>query len=113
MVARPRECRVGHGFIAAAIAWSVGRKTNGDSRRGETHPEATEFIGLLEQLDIEVDRDTAVRAHSTTIDLAREHALSAYAAAYLELAMRRGLPLVTADQRLARVAEAVGVSPVR
>ncbi len=44
----------------------------------------------------------------TTASLAREHHLSAYDAAYLELAIRRGLPLATLDDTLKADALAVG-----
>ena len=39
-------------------------------------------------------------AFGDTTSLAREHGLSVYGAAYLELAMRRGLPLATLDDKL-------------
>jgi predicted nucleic acid-binding protein len=42
--------------------------------------------------------------------LARSQGISAYDAAYLELAMRRGLPLATLDGKLEAAARAVGVS---
>ncbi len=41
--------------------------------------------------------------------LARAHGLSAYDAAYLELAMREGLPLATEDAALRAAARRVGV----
>ena len=44
-----------------------------------------------------------------TAQLAEQHRLSAYDAAYLELALRLGLPLATADRALIAAAQAVGV----
>ena len=41
--------------------------------------------------------------------LARAHSLTAYDAAYLELAIRRGLPLATIDQRMNAAASNAGV----
>jgi predicted nucleic acid-binding protein len=41
--------------------------------------------------------------------LARTHHLSAYDAAYLELAIREGLPLATLDDDLRRAAARAGV----
>ncbi len=40
--------------------------------------------------------------------LARRHRLSAYEAAYLELALRRAVPLAALEQRLAEAARAAG-----
>jgi len=52
-----------------------------------------------------------IRVFGTTVSLARAHDLSAYDAAYLELAMRRGLPLAALDDKLKAAAQAVGVAP--
>ena len=46
------------------------------------------------------------------LTLARRRRLTAYDAAYLELALRRGLPLATLDGALASAARAEGVSLV-
>lgn len=43
------------------------------------------------------------------LDLARAHGLSGYDAAYVDLAMSRGLGLATIDERLAAVCRTVGV----
>lgn len=63
--------------------------------------DAREFIALLVDLDIETDMTTAERALHATLNLAMQHGLSAYDAAYLELALREGLPLATLDDALA------------
>ena len=42
--------------------------------------------------------------------LARAESLTAYDAAYLELAMRKGLPLATKDQALVQAARNCGVA---
>ena len=49
-------------------------------------------------------------ALGTVLDLAGKEGLSAYDASYLELAMRRGMPLATKDNGLAQAARRVGVS---
>jgi len=41
--------------------------------------------------------------------LARTNSLSSYDASYLDLAMRKGLPLATLDNRLIEAARKVGV----
>lgn len=67
------------------------------------------FIALLGRLNVTVDRDTASHALGDTLSLARRYRLSAYDAAYLELALRTGLPLATLDASLAKAASAAGV----
>ena len=69
-----------------------------------------EFLAFLEQLPVQLDPDTSHQALGPILALAREHRLSAYDAAYLELAKRRGLPLATRDKGLQRAARAAAVS---
>ena len=66
-------------------------------------------LGILARLPIETDPHTEERALRETLDLARREYLTTYDAAYLELAMRRGLPLATLDRPLARAARRAGV----
>lgn len=67
-------------------------------------------LRMLAGLPIVVDGQTVARAWAETIALARSHDLSAYDAAYLELAMRRSLPLATLDDKLKSAAGDLGVS---
>jgi predicted nucleic acid-binding protein len=55
--------------------------------------------------------DTAASSHvgAAVLALARLHGLTTYDAAYLELAMRRRLPLATKDKALRRAGDAVGI----
>lgn len=71
--------------------------------------QASTFIALLEDLDISIDAQTDQRAFHDTLDLARRFVLSAYDAAYLELALRNGLPLATLDAKLDAAARQAGV----
>jgi predicted nucleic acid-binding protein len=61
-------------------------------------------------LPVTVDAETEARAWAGTIDLARQHSLTEYDAAYLELAARAGLPLATLDNKLKAAAPAAGVA---
>ena len=54
----------------------------------------------LALLNITTDPDTDNFAWSTTLSLAERHRLTVYDAAYLELALRLGVPLATLDQDL-------------
>ncbi len=62
---------------------------------------------------IEVDEETWSRAFTRILELAREQRLTAYDAAYLELAMRLGVPLASKDSDLCDAAERVGVTVLR
>jgi predicted nucleic acid-binding protein len=85
----------------------------GERRKRTTEAKVTQFLGLLRALPITIDDETAIRAQHETLQLARAHNLSMYDGAYLELALRRGLPLATLDTRLKTVAGGVGVSAYR
>jgi predicted nucleic acid-binding protein len=79
-------------------------------RRGRSTPADTARLARpLLNLPIEVDTQTAAHAIGTVLDLARSQSLTVYDAAYLELAMRRGLPLATLDDDLRAAATRVGV----
>jgi predicted nucleic acid-binding protein len=83
----------------------------GEKRRRSTPAQAARFAEFLSPLPIAVDGDTIGRAWSDTLHVARTFGLSAYDAAYLELALRRGLPLAAGDGRLREAAAAAGVPP--
>jgi predicted nucleic acid-binding protein len=66
----------------------------------------------LRALAIAIDPRTSRQAWSATLRLSDRFGLTPYDAAYLELALRRQLPLATLDHELARAAEAQSVSLV-
>lgn len=80
-----------------------------ERRRRITQARAVEFLAILGDLDIRVDPDVPGRAFRDILPLAREQRLTTYDAAYLELAMRLGVPLATKDRALARAAHALRV----
>ncbi len=63
----------------------------------------------LRWLSIEIDSETDARAWASTLHLAERHRLTLYNAAYLELSVRRDLPLASLDHALRGAAEEVGV----
>lgn len=72
--------------------------------------DATALLGFLDSLPIETDPEAPASRRRDVWVLARRHKLTSYDAAYLELAIRAGLPLATRDQDLARAATECGVS---
>ena len=54
----------------------------------------------LALLAINIDPDTITQAWHSTVQIAERYRLTAYDAAYLELAIRRTLPLATLDREL-------------
>jgi predicted nucleic acid-binding protein len=71
--------------------------------------ERRELLGLLHQLPIEIDGETAAQAWSAIQTIAETQGLTAYDAAYLELALRLGVPLATNDKALAAAARKLDV----
>jgi predicted nucleic acid-binding protein len=59
----------------------------------------------LALLPISIDLETDLHAWGETLRLAEKRKLTLYDAAYLELAMRRGLPLATLDADLRSAAQ--------
>lgn len=79
-------------------------------RRNEIEAGESEgFVCQLENLPIEVDTSTSMRVFGRTFGLARAYKLTSYDAAYLELAIREGLPLATLDKDLSKAAKKAGV----
>ena len=65
---------------------------------------------LLDRLRVSVDNDGPRLAATRIGDLAMEHELTVYDAAYLELAVRKQIPLASCDQSLNRAAQRLGVT---
>jgi predicted nucleic acid-binding protein len=82
----------------------------GERRRRSTEAEASKWLRYLQMLPIRVDEETAARAWSDTLQVARLYDLTVYDAAYLELAIRLGLPLASLDDKLKAVAALAGVA---
>ncbi|KJH69595.1 type II toxin-antitoxin system VapC family toxin [Aliterella atlantica] len=83
-----------------------------ERRNRMSQDQSQEAIALLQLLLIQVDPATDANALGTTLILGRQETLAAYDAAYLELALRLGLPLATIDTRLAAAASSCGVDLV-
>jgi predicted nucleic acid-binding protein len=71
---------------------------------------ASERLGVLAELPIAIDVESAARAWRETIALARAEGLTAYDASYLELAIRLGLAIASRDKDLIAAARRRGVT---
>ena len=85
--------------VANVLEIGVSRKWHDADFRDATFAD-------LSRLLIQVDTDTDREAWNATHKLAIRHQLATYDAAYLELALRRDLPLATLDTDLRRAARA-------
>ncbi len=98
---------------ALVPAWCYIELTNvlaiAERTRRITSAQTAAFIDDLAQLDIEVDTEAPQRAFTHLLPLCRTHQLTSYDAIYLDLAVRRQLPLATLDEPLRKAARKLGV----
>ena len=103
--------------IASGKAWVPGiwphEIANGlltAQKRGRlTAAQRVAFAEELLKLPIEVDHRSVRSVLDSHVALAAQYALTAYDAAYLDLALRKGLPLATQDKALKAAAAKTGV----
>jgi predicted nucleic acid-binding protein len=76
-------------------------------RRGRSAEDlSAAFLQRLSRFPVRID---SLPSDDTAMTLARRHRLAVYDAAYLELALREGVPLATLDTALADAARREGV----
>ena len=81
-----------------------------NERRGRIEPEDSDaFLRELLLLPIRIRPD---QDESALLTLARKHQLTAYDAAYLDLAVRISVPVATLDRSLARAVRAEGLQVI-
>jgi predicted nucleic acid-binding protein len=66
-------------------------------------------LDRLGRLNLQVDHESAAIAFTSLSALARQHELTVYDAVYLELAIRKSLPLASKDAQLQITARKCGV----
>jgi predicted nucleic acid-binding protein len=97
---------VGEGATVPSL-WriEVANALHTAARRGRCDETYVDWsLHRLSRLAITTDAETDTHAWSATMALARQHDLTLYDAAYLELALRFGRPLATCDNALIRAA---------
>ncbi|TAK24094.1 MAG: PIN domain-containing protein [Chloroflexota bacterium] len=75
-----------------------------------TSSEVAQFMDLVNRLPIEVESTPFGRATGPILQIARDHRLTTYDAAYLELAARLAAPLATDDLAMRGAAMRMGVA---
>lgn len=97
--------------IAPALWWFETRNVllTGERRKRITQQQTSAFLMFLAKLDISLDSDPD---GADVLRLARFHRLTFYDASYLELALRKRLPLATLDSDLLRAARAESIEIV-
>lgn len=104
-------------FVVEDLAWvpglwrlEVANVLEMGVRKGRTDAAFRDAaLADLVLLPIQVDLETDRQAWGATRQLAERHRLTLYDAAYLELAVRRNLPLASLDRELQAAARADGV----
>ena len=74
--------------------------------------QVTALLGRIVQLPVSVETIEPDRAFSQVLSVARQHQLTEYDAAYVELALRKGLPFATLDDKLRQAARTAGIKLV-
>jgi predicted nucleic acid-binding protein len=74
---------------------------------------ALAFLESLADLPIQVENPSRTQVFATVRTLAGQYQLTAYDAAYLELAIRHNLPIASLDKALARAALAAGANSLQ
>jgi predicted nucleic acid-binding protein len=78
-------------------------------RKRMTQAQALHFWRELQALPIHIEEKPAGYSSLEIMTLAQQHQLTAYDAAYLDLALREGLPLASLDEDLKKAAQSAGV----
>jgi predicted nucleic acid-binding protein len=84
----------------------------GERRKRISPAQVTALLQRISKLPIVIEPIDSARAFEQVLAVARQHELTEYDAAYLELALREGLPLATLDMKLRQVAQSAGVALV-
>jgi predicted nucleic acid-binding protein len=110
---RTRQLILSGGIPIAPALWrhEVSNGVVIAERRGRLTAEQIKTLTKdLDDFSDSVQIDPVIVRSSVLIETARRTNLTVYDAAYLELAVRRGLPLATLDERLAEAARQAGVA---
>jgi predicted nucleic acid-binding protein len=99
------------GAVAPALfAYEIANILDAKRRRGAISLQMRDDLAAaIVDMDVELDSPTVVAMLGPVAALAARHRLTAYDAAYLDLAKRTGLPLATLDKDLGDSARREGL----
>lgn len=106
---RAMQLVIDHGAVVPGIWWYELRNALVvNERRGRLGAaDSRSTLADLREMRITIDHE---HDEALLLDLSRQHELSVYDAAYLEVALRLGLPLASLDQRLCEAASACDIA---
>jgi len=93
-----------HWFLEIANVLAMAEK-----RKRISLDDSVQFVQLLSCLDIQVDEEASRRAFDHILPLCRSHGLTSYDVAYLDLVLRRRVPLASLDDALRQAATSLGL----
>jgi predicted nucleic acid-binding protein len=85
----------------------------GERRKRIRQPEIRRFVDLVKDLNVVEERQAFTDTVGKVLPLGREYDLSAYDAAYLDVAVRHEIPLATLDGPLQKACIAAGINVFR
>jgi predicted nucleic acid-binding protein len=101
-------------LVPALWLYEVVNVTELAVRKGRiTSEKASAFLESLAELPIEIEDPALPQIFVSVRALVSRYSLTAYDAAYLELALRHNLPIAALDRALSRAAQAAGVKTVQ
>jgi predicted nucleic acid-binding protein len=100
----------GKAFVPAIWPLEIGNVLiSAQKRQRISYADIMQFLDLLKNINIHVDLETVDKSFHEVFSLAHTENLTTYDAAYLELAMRMGIPLATKDRLLQQACNRLGV----
>jgi predicted nucleic acid-binding protein len=82
---------------------------NAERRKRISYAQVSECLDMLGSLPIHIDEETAQKSFHEILSLAYAEKITTYDAAYLELALRKRIPLASKDKALCKAAERLGI----
>ncbi len=95
------EIRIHGAWVPGLWRWEIANVLQLNVRRGRHDADFRDSaLSSLALLPVKVDAEADRQAWSAALHLAERHRLTVYDAAYLEIALRRKIPLATLDGQL-------------